>query len=61
MGECLTVVAHLRDALLVLSAVEDCPGDPAGVLALEEERPGLAILEAEDLAITADVDHALET
>jgi hypothetical protein len=50
---------NLRDTLLVMPAEEDSPRDPAGVLALEEEGLGLAILEAEDLAVTADVQLAL--
>jgi len=51
--------AYLRDTLLVLSAVEDGPGDTAGVLALKEERLGLAVLEAEDLAVATDVELTL--
>jgi len=43
----------------VLSAVKDGPGDLARVLALEEERLGLAVLETEDLAVTTDVELAL--
>ena len=43
----------------MLSSEEDRPCNPAGVLALEEERFGLAVLEAEDLAVTADVKLAL--
>jgi hypothetical protein len=43
----------------VLSAVKDGPGDLAGVLALEEERFGLAVLETEDLAVTTNVELAL--
>lgn len=43
----------------MLSSEEDCPCDTAGIFALEEERFGLAVLEAEDLAITADVKLAL--
>jgi len=43
----------------VLSAVKNGPGDLAGVLALEEERLGLAVLETEDLAVTTDVELAL--
>jgi hypothetical protein len=43
----------------VLSAVKDGPGDLAGVLALEEERLGLAVLETEDLAVTTDEKLAL--
>jgi hypothetical protein len=51
--------SYLRDTLLVLSSEEDRPGDTAGVLALEEEGLGLAILETEDLAVTTDVELAL--
>ena len=43
----------------MLSAVKDGPGDLAGVLALEEERLGLAVLETEDLAVTTNVELAL--
>jgi hypothetical protein len=43
----------------VRSPEEDSPGNAARVLALEEERLGLAILESEDLAVTADVELAL--
>ena len=41
------------------SSEEDGPGYSAGVLALQEKRFGLAILESEDLAVTADVELAL--
>ena len=37
------------------------PGDSTGVLALEEEGFGFAVLEAEDLAVTADVQFSLFT
>lgn len=53
------MATNLRDALLVLPAEEDGPCNPAGVLALEEQALGLAILETEDLAVTADVQLAL--
>lgn len=43
----------------MLSAVKNGPGDLAGVLALEEERLGLAVLETEDLAVTTNVELAL--
>jgi hypothetical protein len=43
----------------VHSSVEDGPGYPAGVLSLQEKRLGLAILEAEDLAIATDIELAL--
>jgi hypothetical protein len=53
------MAAYLRDTLAVLAAVENGPCDAAGVLSLKEERLGLAVLEAEDLAVTADVDLTL--
>ena len=52
-------ISYLRDALAVLPAEERGPGDLAGVLPLEEERLGLAVLEAEDLAVAADEDLTL--
>jgi hypothetical protein len=52
---------YLRDTLLVLSSEKDGPCNATGVLALQEEGFGLAILEAEDLAITTDVELALHT
>jgi hypothetical protein len=54
------LITDLRDTLAVLATVEDSPGDAAGVLPLEEERLGLAILEAEDLAVATDVQLTLE-
>lgn len=51
--------SYLRDSLLVLSSEEDGPCDPARVLALEEQRLGLAVLETEDLGIATDVELAL--
>lgn len=53
-------LAYLRDTLLVLATVEDGPGDAAGVLALEEKRLGLAVLETEDLAVATDVQLTLK-
>lgn len=53
------VDAYLRDTLAVLSAVEDGPGDTAGVLSLQEEGLRLAVLESEDLAVAADVELTL--
>ena len=50
---------YLGDALFVLPAEQRGPRDAARVLALEEERLGLAVLEAEDLAVAADVEFAL--
>jgi hypothetical protein len=52
-------MTDLRDTLLVLATVQDSPGDAAGVLALEEERLGLAVLETEDLGVTTDEDLTL--
>ena len=43
----------------MLAAVEGRPGYETRVLPLEEERLGLAVLEAEDLAVAADVDLTL--
>jgi len=43
----------------VLPSEEDSPGNPPGILALEEEGLGLAIGEAEDLAVTTNVELAL--
>jgi hypothetical protein len=42
-----------------LPSEEDSPSNSAGVLALEEQALGLAILETEDLAVTTDVQLAL--
>lgn len=44
----------------MLSAVEDGPGDTAGVLSLQEEGLGLAALESEDLAVATDVEATLQ-
>ena len=52
-------MAYLRDALLVVPPIERGPCDSTWVLALEEEGLGLAVLEAEDLAVAADVEFAL--
>jgi len=49
----------LRDTLAVLATVQNGPRNAAGVLALEEKRLRLAVLEAEDLAVTTDVDLTL--
>lgn len=43
----------------MLATVENCPGYAAGVLALEEERFGLSILKAEDLAVATHVQLTL--
>ena len=50
---------NLRDTLPVLSSEKNCPCNATGVLALKEERFGLSILEAEDFAITTDIELAL--
>jgi len=49
----------LRDTLSPLSAAENSPRNATRVLALKEKRLGLAILEAEDLAVGADEELAL--
>ena len=41
------------------AAVEHGPGYSSRILALQEKGFGLAILEAENLAVTADVELAL--
>ena len=59
---CMGIVeeaTNLRDPLLMLSPIEHRPCDPTRVLALEEQRFGFAVLEAEDLAVAADEDFAL--
>ena len=43
----------------MLPSVESRPCDSSGVLALEEEGFGLAVLEAEDFAVAADVEFSL--
>ena len=43
----------------MLPPVKRCPCDPTWVLTLEEEGLGLAVLEAEDFAVAADVEFAL--
>ena len=50
---------YLSDSLLMLPAEQYRPRDPTRVLALQEERLGLAVLEAEDLAVAADVEFTL--
>jgi hypothetical protein len=49
----------LRDTLAVLATEENSPCDAAGVLALEEEGLGLAVLETEDLGVTTDEELTL--
>ena len=53
------MATNLRDTLLVRPSVESRPVDLARVLALEEKGLGLAVLEAEDLAVATDVELAL--
>lgn len=43
----------------MLSSEKDGPCDSAGVLSLEEQRLGFAILESEDFAVATDVELAL--
>jgi hypothetical protein len=43
----------------MLSSEENGPGDAAGIFALEKKGFCLAVLEAEDLAVTTDVKLAL--
>ena len=43
----------------MLSSEKRGPCNTAGVLALEEERLGLAVLEAEDFAVTTNIEFAL--
>lgn len=43
----------------MLATEENGPRNATGVLALEEQGLGLALLEAEDLGVTADKDLAL--
>jgi hypothetical protein len=45
----------------VLPSEQNSPRNSAGVLALQEETLGLAVLEPEDLAVTTDVELALFT
>lgn len=58
-SEYADVVSYLRDTLLVLSAEKNSPCNAAWVLALEEERLRLSVLETEDLGISTDVELAL--
>lgn len=50
----------LRDTLAVLATEQDSPGDAAGVLALQEQGLGLAVLETEDLAVATDEQLTLK-
>ena len=45
----------------MLPSVQCRPRNAAGVLALEEEGFCFAVLEAEDLAITTDIEFALQS
>ena len=54
------VESYLRDTLAVLSAVQNSPSNATGVLSLQEQRLGLAILETEDLAVATDIDFTLQ-
>jgi hypothetical protein len=49
----------LRNTLAVLATEENGPCNATGVLALEEQRLGLAVLEAEDLGVATDVELTL--
>ena len=44
----------------MLPPEQDGPRDATGVLALQEEGLGFAVLEAEDLAVAADVEFTLD-
>lgn len=55
--ECIE--SYLGDTLLVHASVESGPRDLSWVLALEEKRLALAILETEHLGVTTDVELAL--
>lgn len=50
----------LSDTLAVLATVQDSPGNATGVLALEEEGLGFAVLETEDLGVSTDVELTLQ-
>lgn len=56
---CTWAWAYLSDALSPLTTAQNGPRDTAGVLALQEEGLGLAVLETEDLAVTTDEELAL--
>ena len=45
----------------MLPSVQCSPRNTSGVFALEEERFGFAVLEAEDLAIATDVELTLQS
>lgn len=44
----------------MLTAEKNSPGDTAGILALQEERLGFAVLETEDLAVATDEELTLQ-
>lgn len=52
--------SYLSDTLAVLATVQDGPGNATGVLALEEEGLGFAVLEPEDLGVATDVELTLQ-
>lgn len=52
-------MTDFRNTLLVLTTVQNSPCYPARVLALQEKGLGFSVLEAEDLAVAADVQLAL--
>lgn len=54
-------ISYLSDTLAVLATVQNSPGNATRVLALEEEGLGFAVLETEDLGVSADVDLALQS
>ena len=54
------ILTNLRDTLLVHFSVEHCPCYSARVLALQEKGFGFAILETKDLAVTSNVELALD-
>jgi hypothetical protein len=53
------VATNLVDTLLVLATEQNSPSDPSRVLALQEERLGLSVHEAENLGVTADEELSL--
>lgn len=55
------LISYLSDTLSVLATVQDSPGNATGVLPLEEERLGFAVLEAEDLGVATDVELTLQS
>lgn len=59
MKWCVGAQAYLSDTLSPLATAQNGPRDTAGVLALQEEGLGLAVLETEDLAVATDEELAL--